>query len=181
MTPFEYVTIPVSIVLALGIGKLLGGVVSMFEPDKRDWIFIAWCFALLMLFLGQWVAIWRLNDNESWSVLEFMSVMLSPIIYYSAAHILISGQPESISSWSSHLSRIARPLIWILIAATVNAILRNYFILGVYDTNFVLVVLIPVIVVNLAAMIRPSRKLLALAALGWLIPPGLLIAFAPDL
>jgi hypothetical protein len=97
LTPFEYVTIPVSIVLALGIGKLLSGVYTIFQHDKRDWLFVLWCATLLVLFLGQWVAIWRLNANESWSVLEFMVVMLSPLLYYAAAHLLVTDQPSSVS------------------------------------------------------------------------------------
>ena len=81
MTSFEYVTIPVSIVLALGIGTLLSGVFSMFEHEKRDWLFLTWCLTLLLLFLGQWYSIWRLQVNESWNMLEFVVVMLSPILF----------------------------------------------------------------------------------------------------
>lgn len=180
LTAFEYITIPVSIVLALGIGKLLAGVFAMFEHDKRDWIFIAWCSAVLMLLLGQWLAIWQLNVNASWSPLEFVVVMLSPVIYYAAAHILVSGQPESVSSWSSRLARVARPLIWIMIAAAINSFFRTYYILGVFPLSFVFLIA-AVIAVNLAAIFWPTRWLLAIAAIVWLIPPGLLFTMTPDL
>ncbi len=178
MTPFEYVTIPVSIVLALGIGKLLSGVFAMFEHDKRDWIFVTWCITLLMLFLGQWLAIWRLRENESWSALEFMVVMLSPILYYAAAHILVTNQPESISSWSNHLAKIARPLIFIIMVAAANFSVRTYLILDTFNFSSFSLVLWGT---SIAAIIWPVRWLLAIAALVWLIPVGILITTSADL
>jgi hypothetical protein len=56
-------------------------------------------------------------------------MMVSPIPYYAAAHILVTNQPKSISSWSNHLARVARPLIFILIAAGANFNLRIYLVL----------------------------------------------------
>lgn len=163
------------------MGKLLTGVFAMFSQDKRDWIFIAWCAAVLVLLLGQWIAIWRLNANESWSPVEFLIVMLGPIIYYTAAHLLVTGQPESIDSWSDHLAKVARPLIWIMLAALANSFLRTYVVLETFNSNLFLFISVPLFVVNLATLVWPTRWLLAVTGLGWLIPPGLLMVISGDL
>jgi hypothetical protein len=178
MTSFEYVTIPVSIVLALGIGKLLSGVFSMFNHEKRDWLFLTWCLTLLLLFLGQWYAIWRLQDNESWSMLEFVVVMLSPILYYSAAHLLVTDQPGSVRSWSEHLETVARPLLFVLILAGLNFNLRTYLVLGAVSFGTTALLIYPA---NCVAIIWPKRWMLTIAALTWLIPVTFLFIAAPDL
>jgi hypothetical protein len=150
----------------------------MFEREKRDWLFLMWCLILLLLFLGQWYSIWRLRENESWSMLEFVVVMLSPILYYTAAHLLVTNQPDSVSTWSEHLTKVSRPLLIILILAGLNFNLRMYLILGAVNFGAAATVIYPV---NIAAIIWPNRWMLTVAAMSWLIPVVTLFFIAADL
>jgi hypothetical protein len=150
----------------------------MFEHEKRDWLFLTWCLTLLLLFLGQWYSIWRLQDNESWNMLEFVVVMLSPILHYSAAHLLVTDQPGSINSWSEHLTKIARPLLLVLILAALNFNLRTYLVLGAVNFGATTLLIYPT---NGVAIIWPNRWMLTIAALTWLVPVGFLFTVARDL
>jgi len=38
MDPFEFIIVPVSIVLALGLGKLLAGIFELIGPRRFDWL-----------------------------------------------------------------------------------------------------------------------------------------------
>ncbi|MBH81884.1 MAG: hypothetical protein CMQ49_15355 [Gammaproteobacteria bacterium] len=55
----------------------------------------------MLLGLGQWVAAWRLHENEIYSAADFLLLMISPILFYSAAQLLVCSRPESVESWQS--------------------------------------------------------------------------------
>ena len=56
---------------------------------------------VVLLGLGQWVDVWRLHENEIYSAADFLLLMISPILFYSAAQLLVSSRPESVESWQS--------------------------------------------------------------------------------
>ena len=43
------------------------------------------------------------DDAETWSYLEFLVMMGSPVCIYLAAHVLVSDQPSEFTSWGEHL------------------------------------------------------------------------------
>ena len=90
MSAFEYVMVPVSIVLALALGKVLVAILSSVQSDKKDWIHLLWCAVIILLGMGQWASYWRLQMNEVWGAPEFFLATLGPILLYSAAHILVA-------------------------------------------------------------------------------------------
>ena len=69
MSSFEYVSVLLSIVLALGIAHLLGGISSMIEQRNRleaYWVFFAWCLLTLGFHVGFWFNLWRFHDLGEW-------------------------------------------------------------------------------------------------------------------
>lgn len=138
---------------------------------------LLWCATLIAVMLIQWVAVWQLKSNEQWSAGEFLLLMISPLIYYSAAHILISSNPESIESWSKHLADVSRPLLSLMLLALCNYLLRNHVIIDDFSVPPTFAMLItPVALLNLAALAFPKRWLLAAAGGSWLIPTVFAIA-----
>ena len=173
MTAFEYITVPVSIVLALALGKVLTAMMVVIETGKRDWLHLLWCVVLVLVMLSQWVAIWRLHSNEIWSAAEFFVVMVSPILFYAAAHLLVSNQPESIASWSSRLDQIARPLLLLMALSSGNFFLRNFMILENANPNpSTAPWIMPTVIMafTLTTLVYPTRLLLAATAVIWLAP-----------
>ena len=123
--------------------------------------------------LIQWLTIWSFQANEIWSGTEFFTLMLSPILLYIAAHILISPQPESITSWSAHLKRVARPLLMVMMLMFgPTFILRNLLIsepevrTGLWIFLLMMAVLL---ITNVVTLIFPKRSLLAATAIVWLV------------
>jgi peptidoglycan/LPS O-acetylase OafA/YrhL len=175
LTAFEYITVPVSIILALGLGKVLTAMMVVIESGKRDWLHLLWCVVLVLVLLGQWVAIWRLHPNEIWSAAEFFVVMASPILFYAAAHLLVSNKPESIASWSSRLDQIARPLLSLMALSMGNFFLRNFVILENINPSpptpgAAWIMPTVVMAFTLTTLAYPTRLLLAATALVWLSP-----------
>ena len=178
MTPFEYVTVPVSIVLALGLGRVLTAIVELFERGTRDWVRILWCASLVGVMLGQWLAVWRLQPNVVWEAYEFYIVMFSPILYFSAAHILVPANVDSVPSWEEHLLKVARPLLILMMLSILNFWLRNYLILGSLrlEPMFIGIPLV-IFAIHAAAIWRPNRTLLAVCGFLWFIPMSITVAF----
>lgn len=171
MTSFEYITIPVSIVLALGLGKILTATMVVIETGRRDWLHLLWCAVLMLVMLGQWVAVWGLRSNAVWSAGEFFVVMLSPILFYMAAHLLVSSRPEAIESWSAHLSQIARPLLLLMLLSVGAFFLRNLLVPDVVNLSTVFrPTLVAVFLVNVIALLSPRTWLLAASSVIWLAP-----------
>lgn len=178
LTAFEYISIPVSIVLALGMGKILSAISHVFRRNRRDWVLLLWCITLIAVMLIQWVAVWQLKSNEQWSAGEFLLLMISPLIYYSAAHILISSNPESIESWAEHLADVSRPLLSLMLLALCNYFLRSFVIIDEFTVPpFFAIVITPIALLNLAAIAFPKRWLLACTGAAWLIPAAMAIGF----
>ncbi|HUP89673.1 MAG TPA: hypothetical protein VM100_09990 [Longimicrobiales bacterium] len=96
MTPFEYITVIVSVVLGLGITHILGAITSMIRARRRvrfSWNHAAW---LLLAFLGQlflWWSIWSLRYIEVWNFFSFLLLLMQPISLFVATSFLL---PDSI-------------------------------------------------------------------------------------
>ena len=52
MTQFEYVTVAVSMILALSFARLLGALGHVLAPGRRYWIHALWCLIMLPAPLG---------------------------------------------------------------------------------------------------------------------------------
>lgn len=171
MTSFEYVTIPISIVLALGIGKVLSGLMSELESANRDWLHVMWCSVFLLLTLTEWVAMWHLSANAVWTGAEFYAAMANPIVFYTIAHLLVSGQPETVESWTLRMSHISRPLLILFGLTSVIFYSRNYVIFDNPNPMGMLWFL-PLLfwVIILFSITFPSRRNLAITATAMLLP-----------
>ena len=131
MTIFEFLTIAVSIVLALGLSKLISSVPFVFDGRKRDWLHTLIFVLAVLTHIVVWWRIWLLNDVSDWNILQFTLLMGSPLSLYLAATALVSSAPEQVSDWKTHLADQSH---WVFsgIAAVIGfGLLRSYFISGI--------------------------------------------------
>ncbi len=141
------------------------------ETGKRYWLHLVWCVVLILVMLGQWVAVWGLRANEVWTAAEFFVVMLSPLVFYMAAHLLVSSHPESIESWSSHLDEIKRPLLLLMLLSLGTFFLRSFIVMDLDAASTVLrPSLVAVFIVTTVTLAYPKQWLLAASAIVWLAP-----------
>ena len=164
MTVFEYISVGVSIVLALGIGKLLSAITDIFDRERRDWLHICWCSLIFIMLMMQWAAVWRLNVNDQWNLFQFFVLMLSPMLLYVGAHLLVSSHPETISKWREHLESASRPVLIVLIVSLINYLFRNFLILDDLRLNWFA---LTIIAASLAAYILNRRWAMTVILLVW--------------
>ena len=130
MTHFEFISVAVSIVLALSAARLLAALPHVLAPGRRYWIHALWSLALLFAHMDFWWTIWSYREIDPWTFSGFAVVMLTPALLFLTVNSLVSDSPTTITSWRTHFyagHRVFFSLYW----ATVCSIpLRQLALLG---------------------------------------------------
>ncbi len=85
MDEFSYLIVLVSIVLGLGITRLLTGLGALVEARDRVrlyWPVLAWAAILLVAHVQTWWAFFGLRDRVGWTFLTFLTVLVQPVLLY---------------------------------------------------------------------------------------------------
>jgi hypothetical protein len=131
MSIFEFITVAVSIVLALGLSLLISSIPHVFSPKKRDWLHESVFVLLVFSHIVVWWRVWILNSVSSWNIVQFMILIGSPLSLYLAATALVSNRPDQVDDWKSYFSDHVQWAFAALAAAIFFGILRSYYIIGV--------------------------------------------------
>ncbi len=130
MTHFEFISVAVSIVLALSAARLLAALPHVLAPGRRYWIHALWSLALLFAHMDFWWTIWIYREIDPWTFTGFAVVMLTPALLFLTVSSLVSDSPTTIGSWRTHFYARHR-VFFSLYLATVSSIpLRQLIVLG---------------------------------------------------
>ena len=66
MSHFEFVSVAVSIVLALSAARLLTALPQVLSSGRSYWIHALWCLALLFAHMDFWWANSSATDHRAW-------------------------------------------------------------------------------------------------------------------
>ncbi|MFZ6000463.1 MAG: hypothetical protein ACOYW3_08115 [Bacteroidota bacterium] len=91
MTPFEYVSVLISIVLGLGITQIVTGVADLIHHWVRVkffWPHLLIVFLVFFLHLQEWWLLYSLKDHGEWRLSIFLFTILYPIFLFIMARIL---------------------------------------------------------------------------------------------
>ena len=93
MSTFEYMSVMHSIVLALGLARVLGGIADVARDWNRleaKWFFLGWLTLLLALHVGWWFGLWiRFGEMRDIGLVTFLVWFLVPASFYVASRLLI--------------------------------------------------------------------------------------------
>ena len=130
MTQFEFISVAVSIVLALSAARLLTAIPHVLAPGRRYWIHALWSVLLLLMHLSFWWAIWIYREIDPWTFRGFVAVMLTPAFLYLTVSTLVSDNPAAIESWRTHFYARHRTFFSLFLAVVLSALLRQFMVLG---------------------------------------------------
>lgn len=91
MNAFEYLSVLISIILALGMTRVLAGVGEMLQARSRRrlyWVHIFWVANLFLYLIVAWWIFYRWRNEQPWTFFLFLFVLISPTILYLASLIL---------------------------------------------------------------------------------------------
>ena len=129
MTLFEYLSVAVSIVLALGVAHLLSNVKPVLDATRRYWVHSLWAAQLLLIHALEWWALWSFRDTE-WSFGHFLLVLSGPGVLFVCSTILIPTGLDS--SWRSHYYSVHRWFFLALLALLLQTILMVWLLGGTF-------------------------------------------------
>ena len=133
MTHFEFISVAVSIVLALSATRLLAALPHVLAPGRRYWIHALWSLALLFAHMDFWWVIWVYREIEPWTFTDFAVVMLTPALMFLTVNSLVSDSPSTIASWRTHFYARHRVFFSLYFALVCTIPLRQLIVLG--DTS----------------------------------------------
>lgn len=111
MNVSEYAFVFISFILALAVGELVKGLGRILRPQsnfKADGQFLLWIVLLFLSMLQFWWGNWQWNQIERWSILTLLFPTLGAVMFYLAADITFSVDPDELdgSAYQAIASRV---------------------------------------------------------------------------
>jgi hypothetical protein len=124
MSPFEYLSVLISIVLALGMTRVLAGVGEMLQARSRRhvyWVHAVWIVNLFLYLVIAWWIFYRWRNQQQWTFFLFVFVLISPTILYLASLLLFprEGSVDESIDYKTHFYSNHRAFFAILSMFTV--------------------------------------------------------------
>jgi len=97
MSAFEYLSVLISIILALGMTRVLAGVGEMLQARSRHrlyWVHLFWIGNLFLYLVVAWWIFYRWRNQQPWTFFLFVFVLISPTILYLASLLLFPRQTD---------------------------------------------------------------------------------------
>jgi len=98
MSAFEYLSVLISIILALGMTRVLAGVGEMLQARKHRriyWVHVIWIVNLFIYLVVSWWIFYRWRNQQSWNFYLFVFVLISPTILYLASLLLFPREASA--------------------------------------------------------------------------------------
>ncbi|NTV47205.1 MAG: hypothetical protein HGB11_11940 [Chlorobiales bacterium] len=136
MDAFRWISVTLSLVLGLGITRLLSSAVAVFrsrEYAKMDWIPLVWATCIFIWQLQFWWAIIELPVLiKTWSIIQFLFLLALPLLLFvAAALILPHTEMEKGESLAELFVRDGRWALLFISAYFSFAIAANWYFWGI--------------------------------------------------
>ncbi|HZS16810.1 MAG TPA: hypothetical protein VFA51_02650 [Candidatus Udaeobacter sp.] len=97
MAAFEYLSVLISIILALGMTRVLAGVGEMLQARSRRriyWVHLLWVINLFLYLVIAWWIFYRWRNQQPWTFYLFVFVLISPTVLYLASLLLFPRESD---------------------------------------------------------------------------------------
>jgi len=163
MTPFEYVTVLISIILGLGITQIVTGVADLVHQQERVkiyWPHLLWVVIIFVLHIQEWWATFELRQFDSWRLPTFLLVVLYPINLFILARLLfpLGLSNEVIDLREFYYANFKKIFGWAVILPLLSLI-NNIFIIGHSFQEEIIQLLVPFILLGIIRQ-KTQREML---------------------
>lgn len=162
MTPFEYVTVLISIVLGLGLTQLLSGVAEMIHHWNRVrlyWPHLLWVLLAFFLHVQEWWELYALRDMDAWRLPVFFVTILYPVNLFILARILFPAIAEDkpvVSFKDFYFQHYRKFFLLIIVLAVVSAV--DDLILSGLQLSNIIVEFSLALILGILAAFRVDRE-----------------------
>src|SRR5437899_5111474 len=91
MDSFNFLSVLISVILALGMTRVLAGVGEMLQARARRriyWVHVVWIVNLFLYLVVAWWIFYRWRNQQPWTFFLFIFVLISPTILFLASIVL---------------------------------------------------------------------------------------------
>lgn len=128
MTPFDYLSVLISIVLGLGLTELLSSVHRLVQARDRvtfHWLPLLWSGLIFVALVQWWWAAFGLHRQLEWNFFFFLLILLIPVLLYlAAASVLPTVEPEQEYDLRAYYFSNHHWFFWIVAATSLMECLR---------------------------------------------------------
>jgi hypothetical protein len=139
ISPFEYASILISIILGLGITQILSSVSDLLYDLKKVKFYFphtVWVIFVLFLHIQEWFVIYELKNKVGWTLPELSFILLYPIILFTTAKMLLPTNHQEERFDLKVFFNSQFPIISRLIAICIMlSLLFNFFLLKLTFTQ----------------------------------------------
>jgi hypothetical protein len=128
MSPFDYISVVLAVVVGLGLSHLLLGIVEMLRHRGRMrfyWIHSIWIALTFISIVYLWWTIWNFRKLASWNFFSFLLLLLQPVLLFIAAAFVVPAGGESESDMSAFYYRNRRGIFGTFAAFLALVIVQN--------------------------------------------------------
>ena len=135
MTVFEFVMVLVSIIIGLGIARMLDGILRILRsgrPYRTYWVHSLWLALTFFEMVNHWAYRWTFYQARvDWTVFELLFFLLPTILLFLASGLLF---PEAeVTSMREYYYQQRQPFFTVFISLMVVYTMENWWVL---DTGF---------------------------------------------
>lgn len=167
MSMFEFVTVMVSMILALCLGHLLRSGSFLVRTDREVIYclpFMMWSLVMFLSVINHWWTLWDLRDVD-WNYASFLYILLAPILVTFGTGLLSPIQPASGPiDLQAQFSRIRRPFSAALVAYVIVMWFDGPLFAGQAVFGTVGLLHIPILAADLIPGITGNRRANTIAA-----------------
>lgn len=93
---FTYVSAFLSIVVALALTHLLGGIASILRDGvaRHSSVYYAWVAILLFSCVDFWFSLWGLRSTAAWPLPFVLFLLFSSTLLYLSCHLVVPAAPD---------------------------------------------------------------------------------------
>ncbi len=128
MSPFEYVSVLISLILGLGITLILSGIARLIKHSSElriFWPYLIWIGLVFVLHLHEWWEVYYLRTRTSWNLPIFLFVVLYPILLFILANLLFPLKWSKEIDLKEFYFRICGKFFFFVVCLSIVSILQN--------------------------------------------------------
>lgn len=127
MSPFEFVSVLISIILGLGITQIMSGLADLIHQWKNVrlyWPHLLWIILVFILHVQDWWLLYQLKVVTTWKLPLFLFQVLYPISLFIMARILfpLSSDPHTTDMRNYYLENYRKFFVLVMILAVLSGV-----------------------------------------------------------
>jgi len=118
VSQFEYVAIPVSLIMTFAVARLLSGFPYLLAARRTYWVHTLWCCTAMLNVLVFWWAFWSASEFEGWTLASYLMALLYPAMCYVGATIFMPTHASADTDWREYYFSVRKLIFSIAAIAT---------------------------------------------------------------